>query len=418
MEVIFLSAAVSTVLSLNAVGQLSLSYTNTFETNNVGDDIANTWGWGVADAATNAAIVISSSDHTNHYSPYLPTDTPRTKVLDIAGTVSNFFVPSTPDFVYIDVCIKPQFRDSPPFDQVTPAPQVAVYVNANSNLVFYHTYYNDQTFYDFHQTWSTNDSAHILSNEWVRLTFEIAYDHYTDPAGYPGNYFGDSFYRVRINDGACFTNDLSYSFEDVSGNPGGAGSDRSWFMCADNTSDNQKNHKLDSFTVSGFAQMDDFYAATNNSPYQATGTSDYTTNGTPHHWLDSLTNYYGGDYVAADNGDKDGDGVPNWQEYWAGTNPQDSNSYFKVVSVVSNTTSFTVKWMGGTNDTNPYWVIYRTTNLLGNPSILWTSGVPPTSVSRTNARLDSTYSRWVDTNGPTYSAKLFYKLTTTTNAPN
>jgi len=412
----FLSAAVSGVLSLNAAGQLTpLPYTNTFETNNPGDTIVGLLGWGVADGAT-TAIVISSSDHTNNFSPYLPANTPHTNVLDIAGTVSNVFVPNTPDFVYIDVCIKPQFRENPPFDQVTPAPQVAVYVNTNGNLVFYHAWWQSDY---IAPTWSTNDTIKIASNEWTRLTFELAFNNYTG-----GGYFGDSFYRVRINGRTDFyTNGLSYSLEDVSGGPEGTPegvyptTNRTWFMCANNTSDTANTHKLDSFTVSGFAQMDDFYASTNNAAYQETGSGSYTTNGTPHLWLDSLTNFYGGDYNLADNSDKDADGALNWQEYWAGTDPQNSASFFKVVSVSTNTTSFTVTWMGGTNDVNPYWVIYRTTNLLGNPSVLWTN-LPVTNVPRASAVLNSTYSRWVDTNGPAYAPRLFYKLTTTTNAPN
>jgi hypothetical protein len=51
---------------------------------------------------------------------------------------------------------------------------------------------------------------------------------------------------------------------------------------------------------------------------------------------------------AADNVDYDGDGMPNWQEYLAGTNPTNASSCFKFTSATFNTTGFdgmAVNWL-------------------------------------------------------------------------
>ena len=50
--------------------------------------------------------------------------------------------------------------------------------------------------------------------------------------------------------------------------------------------------------------------------------------GTPVPWLISYG--YSGNYTNAELADPDGDGMANWQEYWANTNPKDANSKFVV----------------------------------------------------------------------------------------
>jgi len=423
LRLILLSGAVSGLLSLNAVGQLSMPYTNTFEGYSRGYPIASESGWYIADGATDSAFVTNSTGCTNR-SDFFPRVASPSNVLSIAGTVSNAFLPNTPDYIYIDVCIKPQFRNKPPFEAgVTPAPMVAVYVNSESNLVFYHTSWIDPSDplndtnarYVGNETWSTNDRVVISSTNFVRLTFEILNDN----AG-----FGDSFYRVWVNGNTnnLPANSLSYNTDNLLGIPANSGPEpRTWFMTANSDGGlTVLKHGLNSFTVNGYAEMDDFYAATTRTfvaPPPETG--GYSSNGVPYLWLDSLTNDFSGDYNAADIGDSDHDGVPNWQEYWAGTDPRNSTSFFKIVSVNTNGSGITLTWMGGTNDVNPYWVIYRTTNLLGNPNTLWTNDInlPATNVVRAAARVNSMYSRWADTNDPT-RARMFYRLTTTTNAPN
>jgi len=62
---------------------------------------------------------------------------------------------------------------------------------------------------------------------------------------------------------------------------------------------------------------------------------ELTPYGTPVPWL--LANGFTNNFAAAELSDPDGDGVPTWQEYWAGTNPRDKNSAFTVRPVSAPT---------------------------------------------------------------------------------
>ena len=60
-----------------------------------------------------------------------------------------------------------------------------------------------------------------------------------------------------------------------------------------------------------------------------------TPHGTPITWLQSFG--FTNDFAAAELSDPDGDRVPTWQEYWAGTNPRDKDSAFTVRPVSAPT---------------------------------------------------------------------------------
>lgn len=521
----------------------TLPYTNSFETYDPGYPIVGDDGWAVSDYATNAAVIAEWSNwSSNHPTVFFPASSPHAAVLNVAGTVSSSFtVDNTADFVYIDVCVKPQLRDSPPTDQVTPTPpQAAAYFNSQGNLVFYFKWFDTADPLGvgwLAPTWDTNTLVTISTNEWVHLTFEMAYQNYADDANLMG-YYGDCFYRIRINEGTnYYTNLHSYAIQHLLyGDPQGTESDpaptpRTWFMCANSSGDNLPPNTLHSFTVSGYAQVDDLVVSANplfsidnpsvmepgsgttnmvftatlsricpadvslvfntvpgsgnanagvdyltttgtvtitagqlsgsivvpvvkgpapngtrdfslelrrqylpqdlpndqglyNSAAHATGqgtilesSASYTAHGTPTLWLDAY-GVVAGDYEAADATDSDNDGMANWQEYWAGTNPTNTASVFKVTSI-SGTTNFTLTWIGSTNDITPPmppWRIYRTTNMLGDPNIVWTN-LPSASIARDTHILDSTHYRWTDPAGTSYGQRVFYKVTTTTNAP-
>jgi hypothetical protein len=97
--------------------------------------------------------------------------------------------------------------------------------------------------------------------------------------------------------------------------------------------------------VDGAPDMDTFYQL-ESSPGSAwvmansTNTPTYTS----YEWK---TNFFGSttNSLALDNADPDGDGVPNWKEYLAGTDPNSAASCLHFNSAVSATGATTLTWL-------------------------------------------------------------------------
>jgi Divergent InlB B-repeat domain len=121
-----------------------------------------------------------------------------------------------------------------------------------------------------------------------------------------------------------------------------------------------------------------------------------TTSNVPTWWLAQ----YGwtSNFTAAATNDLDGDGVPTYQEYGAGTDPTNKNSVFAVLRIDRTAGLNTVVWYGTTNSgvSTPF-EMYRTTDLMGGFTRV-TNGIQR-SVNGTN--------QWVDSNPPVGGA-VFY----------
>jgi hypothetical protein len=64
----------------------------------------------------------------------------------------------------------------------------------------------------------------------------------------------------------------------------------------------------------------------------------------PHMWLEANVPGSTNDYEAAAEADPDGDGFKTWQEYWSGTDPQNSNSYLRIESIMYDGTNIVLIW--------------------------------------------------------------------------
>jgi hypothetical protein len=115
----------------------------------------------------------------------------------------------------------------------------------------------------------------------------------------------------------------------------------------------------------GFAAADAFTFTVNDGQTSSapatvsiavTPPSDTNGNGLPDAWEAQ----YG---VSDPNGDPDHDGMTNLQEYWAGTNPLDSNSCLRVTAILPAGAGFTLTWksVGGVR----YRILYSDGNATG-----------------------------------------------------
>jgi Bacterial Ig domain/Calx-beta domain len=64
----------------------------------------------------------------------------------------------------------------------------------------------------------------------------------------------------------------------------------------------------------------------------------------PHTWLSAINPTWSTNYEAAALADPDHDGFSTWQEYWSGTDPQDSNSCLRIDSIMFSGTNLLVSW--------------------------------------------------------------------------
>jgi autotransporter-associated beta strand protein len=80
--------------------------------------------------------------------------------------------------------------------------------------------------------------------------------------------------------------------------------------------------------------------------FRTTGTPPPVTvnHAVPHAWLSAMNPSWNTNYEAAALSDSDGDGYSTWQEYWSGTDPQDSNSYLRIDSIGFSGTNLIFSW--------------------------------------------------------------------------
>lgn len=147
----------------------------------------------------------------------------------------------------------------------------------------------------------------------------------------------------------------------------------------------------------GTTDVDWNYCGWNIDDVQLWGMAPHTSNWTPYSWL--ADNGISSSQEANDILDLDGDGVPTWKEYQAGTDPNDSSSVFCVFDFGQIAGGNKITWFGTTNSgVYSDFIIDRCTDL---SSLVWF----PVA---TNSRSASGTNVWTDLNPPA-TGPVFYR---------
>jgi len=214
------------------------------------------------------------------------------------------------------------------------------------------------------------NSPTIGTGEWVRVTLSQ-------------DYTGDR-YQVRLNQGNAITDAKGYDAPVGGSQPG------SWFNMV------QKNGFMSRFIITSAANasyVDDLQVKLNNPISTAF-----------EGWITQFSLPPNED---GQNDDPDGDGLDNFGEWIAGTDPNDPNDVFRIFDVDFLTGSNCVFWRVGTNTqiTTPF-MLWRSTNLVNMVFEEIASGIPR-DPSGTNI--------YYDTNPPAGPA--MYRAILPTNHP-
>jgi hypothetical protein len=314
-----------------------IPYVESLETYGSGTLLLNTNGW--SSGEWDAPTVVPSS---YAYTGARPMAVKHQQVLDLGGTITNFFQCSeTHTNVLLDSMMQPSLRTVAGHPAVSPDAHASFYFNSNGVLTVHHAVYSN-SFTTVSNHWTELNHTPISDGQWVRMTVKVDYlsDDLRD----------DKYFTVALDGQPELTHALAYNTL----SPTSEASDMNgkWFLCP-NSGMGGGSDAFSGFIVDGIARLDDVVIS---DPLRRTAL------GTSHAWIDSF--YTTSDYEGMDALDTDGDGMLTWQEFIAGTDPTRADSVFCSVSVAKADGSFEVMWLGSPDGAHtPYWM-YRSTNLL------------------------------------------------------
>jgi hypothetical protein len=418
------------VLSFAMVSMMAATYGHASTTNvtswdfegySLGTVIVDTGGVGVAGwtgsaftAGSNAAVIVAASPAAPPNGYPLPASA-HTKAMAISGEVRVEFSNAVPNAiasctnVYIDTLIQPGHLS---FTPEFPAAQMALFFNTNGNPVVAHSNYKNNCGDTPDRNWTVIEHLNFASNDWVRVTVEIDYLSSRNHSLVGDISATDHFFRLWLN-GELITNSMAYMmidfpFADCNGVTTLPGSNNTYFLCADSGSPTDpgdgtnNNWYFSGIEFSGAGQVDDTWVTSGNlissevppCPYPP----DYCA------WIAM--------FPASDtdpDGDDDGDGATNWEEYIAGTDPTDDQDVFAVIAIDILSGSNCIWWVATTNSgVFSDFMMFRSTNL--TPPVVW--DLIGSNITRDASGVTSFYDSVVPTNVPSY-----YRPSLPTNAP-
>lgn len=373
-------------------------------------------------SGTNHALVVRGLAYGAPDFTYPVPSATHSNVVALWGDVSNGLAQVNRTNVWIDVSVQAgRLSAAPP--TLPKDLQLAMYFNTNGHLVVHHAAYTNNAATALHQ-WTVLTNAPVASNAWARLTIQVVYRPEANPALetvlFPDDPAGwgdftvtypelHSFYQIRINGGDPLVSPMAYrstaipdaSFINASF-PSSVAAPGSWFMTAD----------------SGFTRGDSTAVP---APYagalvfQGVGLLDdiVVTDVDPLHASAALTPIEAwllrqGLTLAVWDIDLDEDGATTAEEYYAGTEENDTNSVFRIIAEEFLPGSNRVVWTGTTNSgvMIPF-VMLRATNVL--------TGAEWRVVDTNLVRSASGTNVWFDMDPPSMPA--YYRPAIPTNTP-
>ena len=364
-----MSAALWATGSLS-MAQNSVPYQDSFESYAIGSNLVGTVWQGV----TNSAMaVITNGTPTAPSVGYPLHGIAHTQVMTFSdGPITNDFGASTigMSVVAMDAMIQPTFADRPDGSQMVAVSnsQVSMYFDTNGLANIWLG--TGAGWGKGSVGWLTFPQPTVLSGSWSRVTVILNYMSDID--------LGDLvMMKVAIN-GNYLTNALGWSIPNSNGAPDGG----PWFKAANWTDADARFHRV---VLSGNGQLDDMVVT--NAEMVLTSTNVvplFATNWTSIAWMQGSGLATNGTYPTWDAvalADQDGDGVPTWAEFIAGTNPNDANSKLTIISQTISNGLPVLKWIGTTNAQAPY-TIEWSSNLLSISA--WTPAATNAQTEGTN----------------------------------
>jgi len=394
------SNVLSPRLMTGLVSNNIIPYTDSFESYSDGFSLVGTNSW--SGSGTTAAVVTATNLAGNYNGTY-PTAGPHAAALSINGNVTNNFCPSFDTNLWMDVVLQAA-RPSTAVPTLTNA-SFALCVTTNGGLAVWNCTNPPAA----GNGWTELHDVNLGANQFFRATIEADYTpdingmfYYsvwingipsTNPAvryaaaDYSQPWFGSIVANGHflMEDLVVATNKPFYALTAaITGYGGGIspsgtiivlpGSTNSFSLASSNW------YHLASVTIDGVnAGTPVSYTFTNvqaDHNIVANYAADLAAHNTPKWWLYQMNTNWSTNFDAVAVGDQDGDGMPTWQEYIAGTDPMSASSVLALTIALTN---------GGVTLTLPsiptsaqyqlqrYYALESTTNLIS--PVAWT-GIP------------------------------------------
>ncbi len=363
--IVFSSLVIAGMISV--VQGAQLPYVNSFETYSYGAFETNDdWSF-----TSNSIMTITNVNYLDTLALNAAfIDSPITgahdKVLSFSDAALTNSYTSTDPLVVIDTMIQPTLSQTPEYNAEVSNSQFSIMFVTNGVAIWQGRQIGSVVGADY-ADWFTldNQATPVSSGKWCRLTVTLNYQSQPDDG--EGGY--NAMFQVKI-DGQP----LNATFGHVTNHMGSA-TNGSWLLMGP-----VSPTKISALTLKGSGLLDDLVVATNTIPDFVT-----TNHFLPFRWLTLrgvVTNESPSysDMQAADTfiSDADGDGMLNWQEYLAGTEPTNFESKLIILSQTILNGTNTIQWLSTTNALAPY-SIAAASNLSSNDWITITNNLAATS---------------------------------------